>query len=97
MREIIEPGKKSFVLTCNHCGCKFRYELEDIGCGDDVYCPDCHSRCFHPRQEETNHFEYYPLDYTNTPWVFDYKDTTGTPILNPGLNISCEGKNEGQN
>lgn len=93
MKEIIEPGKKSFVLTCSHCGCKFRYELEDIGCGNEVYCPDCHNMCFHPRQEESNYFDDYPLDYSKMPWLFEYRSNSKDPLPDLGITINyCEDK-----
>ena len=102
MKEIIEPGKKSFVLTCSHCGCKFSYELGDIGCADDVYCPDCHNRCFHPRQGEENEYYYQQLpiydilgqlyDILGQPINYDYRSTAGHPPSNPGVTTSCEDK-----
>ena len=52
MTEIIEPGTKK-VVKCNHCGCKFSYEQEDIkhhllsevvNSGEDfVSCPQCNN------------------------------------------------------
>jgi hypothetical protein len=41
MIKIIKEGRTDFTLTCDHCGCIFAYNVEDI---DDSYikCPTCH-------------------------------------------------------
>lgn len=93
MKEIIEHGKKSFIIQCNKCGCKFKYDLEDIGCGGYLYCPECLEMCFHPNQivkEPSPEIS----DYINTPLVIkNYPSTppTGMPVLNPEITITCEG------
>lgn len=42
MKRIFDENYKIFIKTCNKCGCRFSYEVEDI-CGnwDHVYCPRC--------------------------------------------------------
>lgn len=94
MREIIEHGKKSFTIQCNKCGCKFKYDLEDISCGGFLYCPECLQICYHPNQvvkEPSSEIS----GYTNTPWVFDYKPSTGDPLPDLGVTINyCKDVNE---
>lgn len=42
MKRIFDENYKIFIKTCNKCGCRFSYEVEDI-CGnwDHVFCPRC--------------------------------------------------------
>lgn len=45
MKQIIEKGTKK-IITCEHCGCKFSFEKEDIyfpyiGSNGYVNCPQC--------------------------------------------------------
>ena len=51
MKKIIEEGKKEFVTTCNICGTKFSYELNDIMNFGDIHpyvkCPVCTETCYH--------------------------------------------------
>lgn len=46
MKTILKSGFKSFVASCNKCGCKFKYELSDIDTGF-VNCPECDNDVFH--------------------------------------------------
>ena len=52
MIKIIKHGKKMFEATCNKCGCKFSYELEDIGLviPGHVRCPECDTSVEHQDQ-----------------------------------------------
>lgn len=46
MKITLKSGFKSFVATCNKCGCRFKYELSDIDTGF-VNCPECDNDVFH--------------------------------------------------
>lgn len=49
MIHIISRGSKYF-LECPECGCKFTFELEDMGGnqhdGPDVKCPQCENTIY---------------------------------------------------
>lgn len=47
MIKIIEQGKKTFARTCGRCGCKFQYDLSDLGGLDYISCPYCHTTITH--------------------------------------------------
>lgn len=63
MIRIIEHGKKLFVGTCARCGCKFSYNLGDLGIVSYVVCPECGEKCYHPRQDmHSPCTDYMPLN-----------------------------------
>lgn len=47
MIKIIEEGQKTFTRTCDRCGCKFQYDLSDLGGLDFIPCPYCHTPLTH--------------------------------------------------
>ena len=47
MIKIIEQGQKTFIRTCDRCGCKFQYDLSDLGGLDYINCPCCHTTLTH--------------------------------------------------
>ena len=47
MIKIIEQGQKTFIRTCNRCGCKFQYDLSDLSGLDYISCPCCHTTLTH--------------------------------------------------
>ena len=47
MIKILEKGQKTFVRTCDRCGCKFQYDLSDLSGTDYISCPYCHTTIVH--------------------------------------------------
>ena len=47
MIKIIEEGQKTFIRTCDRCGCKFQYDLSDLSGLDYLCCPYCHTTLTH--------------------------------------------------
>ena len=47
MIKIIEQGQKTFIRTCDRCGCKFQYDLSDLSGLDYISCPYCHTTLVH--------------------------------------------------
>ena len=47
MIKIIEQGQKTFIRTCDRCGCKFQYDLSDLSGLDYISCPCCHTTLTH--------------------------------------------------
>ena len=47
MIKIIEQGQQTFTRTCDRCGCKFQYDLSDLGGLDYINCPFCHTTLTH--------------------------------------------------
>ena len=47
MIKIIEQGQKTFIRTCDRCGCKFQYDLSDLSGLDFISCPYCHTTITH--------------------------------------------------
>ena len=91
MIKILEQGQKTFTRTCDRCGCKFQYELEDL-CGlDFIPCPYCHTSLTHigPKVVKIDLGKANKIDWSDkTPCNFDIdkitvddmrKHTTTTP------------------
>ena len=53
MIKIIEEGQRNFIAKCPNCGCKFSYQLRDIGLGC-VNCPCCGYYVAHKLDEYTS-------------------------------------------
>lgn len=47
MIKIIEEGQKTFIKTCDRCGCKFQYDLSDLSGLDYISCPCCYTTLTH--------------------------------------------------
>ena len=47
MIKIIEQGQKTFIRTCDRCGCKFQYDLSDLSVVDHISCPCCNTTLTH--------------------------------------------------
>ena len=47
MIKIIEQGQKTFIRTCDRCGCKFQYDLSDLSGLDYISCPCCYTTLTH--------------------------------------------------
>ena len=47
MIKIIEQGQKTFIRTCDRCGCKFQYDLSDLSGLDYISCPYCNTTLIH--------------------------------------------------
>lgn len=92
MIKIIEKGQKTFTITCDRCGCKFQYDLEDL-CGlDYIECPCCYTLLTHIGLNtnkidlnKNNKIDWDNLNKFITPCKvevgdgnYDYVTTTGT-------------------
>lgn len=92
MIKIIEKGQKTFTRTCDRCGCKFQYDLEDL-CGlDYIECPCRYTSLTHigPNTNKIDLNKNNKIDWDNlkkyiTPCKvevgdgnYDYVTTTGT-------------------
>lgn len=69
MIKIIEQGQKTFIRTCDRCGCKFQYDLSDLSGLDYISCPCCHNTLVHIGPKTTK----IDLDKTNK---IDWIDTS---------------------
>ena len=47
MIKIIEQGQKTFIRTCDRCGCRFQYDLSDLSVVDHIICPYCNTTLVH--------------------------------------------------
>ncbi len=66
MIKIIEQGQKTFIRTCDRCGCKFQYDLSDLSGLDYISCPCCHNTLVHIGPKTTK----IDLDKTNKiDWI----------------------------
>ena len=66
MIKIIEKGQKTFIRTCDRCGCKFQYDLSDLSGSDYISCPYCHTTITHVGPKTTK----IDLDKTNKiDWI----------------------------
>ena len=91
MIKIIEKGQKTFTKTCDRCGCKFQYDLSDLGGLDFISCPYCHTTITHigPKAVKIDLGKANKIDWSDkTPCNFDTgkinvddirKHTTTTP------------------
>lgn len=77
MITIIEHGKTHFEKTCDRCGCKFTYDLEDLSYVDTIRCPECDNKLYH----STPSINSLDIIYTN-----DYEKTNGT-YYNPATRV----------
>ena len=57
MIKIIEQGQKTFIRTCDRCGCKFQYDLSDLSVVDHIICPYCNTTLVHigPNDKKVGH------------------------------------------
>lgn len=104
MIKIIEQGQKTFTRTCDRCGCKFQYDLSDLGGLDYISCPYCHTTITHvgPTAIKMDLGKNNKIDWKDkTPCNFDTgkinvdnirKHTTTTPykveVGNAGYNYA---------
>ena len=66
MIKIIEQGQKTFIRTCDRCGCKFQYDLSDLSGLEYISCPCCHNTLVHIGPKTTK----IDLDKTNkVDWI----------------------------
>lgn len=84
MIKIIEQGQKTFIRTCDRCGCKFQYDLSDLGGLDYISCPCCHTTLTHigPKTTKIDLSKTNKIDWIDTGKinVDDIrKHTTTTP------------------
>lgn len=73
MIKILEKGQKTFTRTCDRCGCKFQYDLSDLGGLDYINCPCCHTTLTHVGPKaikmdlgKTNKVDWNTTIYTGT-------------------------------
>lgn len=57
MIKIIEKGQKTFIRTCDRCGCKFQYDLSDLSIVNHIICPCCNTTLIHigPNDKKVGH------------------------------------------
>lgn len=84
MIKIIEKGQKTFIKTCDRCGCKFQYDLSDLSGLDYINCPCCHTTLTHigPKAvkidlDKANKIDWIDTDKINVDNI--RKHTTTTP------------------
>ena len=55
MIEIIQPKPDKYIIVCEHCDCKFSYELSDVKKDyygqEKVTCPCCKTEQLHCKRE----------------------------------------------
>lgn len=84
MIKIIEQGQKTFIRTCDRCGCKFQYDLSDLSGLEYISCPCCHNTLIHmgPKTAKIDLGKSNKIDWIDTGKinVDDIrKHTTTTP------------------
>lgn len=84
MIKIIEQGQKTFIRTCDRCGCKFQYDLSDLSGLDYISCPCCHTTLIHigPKAVKIDLNKANKIDWIDTGKInIDdiRKHTTTTP------------------
>ena len=69
MIKIIEQGQKTFIRTCDRCGCKFQYDLSDLSGLEYISCPCCHNTLIHmgPHAKKAGHNDTDLSKTTFTP------------------------------
>ena len=69
MIKIIEKGQKTFIRTCDRCGCKFQYDLSDLSIVDHIICPCCNTTLVHigPNDKKAGHNDTDLSKTTFTP------------------------------
>ena len=69
MIKIIEQGQKTFIRTCDRCGCKFQYDLSDLSGLEYISCPCCHNTLIHmgPHAKKAGHNDTNLSKTTFTP------------------------------
>ena len=69
MIKIIEKGQKTFIRTCDRCGCKFQYDLSDLSIVDHIVCPCCNTTLVHigPNDKKVGHNDTDLSKTTFTP------------------------------
>lgn len=65
MYKILVPGKSlEYVQVCDHCDCKFSFEMSDIIASKTVVCPHCGEEMFFENRllnENEEVYSYYQL------------------------------------
>ena len=84
MIKVIEQGQKTFIRTCDRCGCKFQYDLSDLSGLEYISCPCCHNTLIHmgPKTAKIDLGKSNKIDWIDTGKinVDDIrKHTTTTP------------------
>ena len=101
MIKIIEQGQKTFIRTCDRCGCKFQYDLSDLSGSDYISCPYCHTTITHIGPKITKidlgktgeiNVDNIRKHTTTTPYKVEVDDanyncitTTGTQYADPNI------------
>ena len=102
MIKIIEKGQKTFIRTCDRCGCKFQYDLSDLSGLDYISCPCCHTTLTHigphAKKVEPNDTDLSKTTFTPQkdyqPYKIDVGDggynfgTTTGQYINPNTTIT---------
>ncbi len=102
MIKIIEQGQKTFTKTCDRCGCKFQYDLNDLYGLDYISCPCCYTTLKHigphtkkigPNDTDLSQVNFTPNKDHQSYTVkvgdagYNYGTTTGQ-YINPNTTIT---------
>ena len=102
MIKIIEQGQKTFIRTCDRCGCRFQYDLSDLSIVDHIICPCCNTTLVHigPNDKKVGHNDtdlgkttftpqkdYQPYKIDVGDGVYNFGTTTGE-YINPNTSIT---------
>ena len=102
MIKIIEQGQKTFIRTCDRCGCRFQYDLSDLSVVDHIICPCCNTTLVHigPNDKKVGHNDtdlskttftpqkdYQPYKIDVGDGGYNFGTTTG-PYINPNTTVT---------
>lgn len=87
MIKIIEQGQKTFIRTCDRCGCKFQYDLSDLSGLDYISCPCCHTMLTHigPKATKIDLGKTNKTGEINIDDIRKHTTTTGTQYADPNV------------
>lgn len=90
MIKILEKGQKAFTRTCDRCGCKFQYDLSDLGGLDYINCPCCHTTLTHvgPKAIKMDLGKTNKVDWNTTIYANKLPDDiVDDPYNNIGMSL----------
>lgn len=89
MIKIIEQGQKTFIRTCDRCGCKFQYDLSDLSGLEYISCPCCHNTLIHMGPKAVK------IDLSKTNYI-GAEEMRKNPVITPNkIEVGDGGYNYG--